>query len=301
MNLSIRQLKIFVLLAETLSFQKAAGMLHVTQPTLSKLLKEIEESLGIQLFERSTRVVRLSRAGQDLLPSAKNITTMYEKGMANISESLREKTNRIAIAALPTLAASLIPKLIHNLKKTNPDVKIQVYDPVANEVLELLRLRKVDIAVTAIGHDRPSDLLYQELFNEPFVLFHSSSITPGITHWDITALSRLPLISMPPGTSTRVLTETAFQNGSQTFSPVYSLRDLNTVVRFVQSNCGIALLPESSFDHTLQIGISKTTLHGAPSRSIGIFTPKDLPQKVLVQLASSELLALGKDRAALDT
>src|SRR5690606_5871167 len=110
MNLSIRQLKIFVLLAETLSFQKAAGMLHVTQPTLSKLLKEIEESLGIQLFERSTRVVRLSRAGQDLLPSAKNITAMYEKGMCDISERLREKSNRIAIAALPTLAASLIPK-----------------------------------------------------------------------------------------------------------------------------------------------------------------------------------------------
>lgn len=286
-----------MLLAETLSFHKAAEILHVTQPTLSKLVKEIEESLGIQLFERSTRVVRLSRDGQDLLQSAKNITAMYEKGMCDISERLREKTNRIAIAALPTLAASLIPKLIHNLKKTNPEARIHVYDPVANEVLDLLRLRKVDIAVTAIGCDKPSDLLYQELFNEPFVLFHCSGITPGITHWDITALSRLPLISMPPGTNTRVLTETAFQNESQTFSPVYSLRDLNTVARFVQNNFGIALLPESSFDHTSQLGISKTKLDGALSRSVGMFTPRDCPQKELVQLALSELVALGKDRA----
>ncbi len=299
MNLSIRQLRIFVLLAETLSFHKAAGILHVTQPTLSKLLKEIEESVGIQLFERSTRVVRLSRDGQDLLQSARNITAMYEQGMCDISERLREKNNRIAIAALPTLAASLIPKLIHNLKKTNPDARIQVYDPVANEVLDLLRLRKVDIAVTAIGCDRPSDLLYQELFSEQFVLFHSSSITPEVKHWNVAELSRLPLISMPPGTNVRALTEAAFQSESQTFSPIHSLRDLNTVARFVQSNCGIALLPESSFDHTSQLGISKTKLHGALSRSVGMFTPKDLPPKELVQLALSELLTLGKDRIAL--
>lgn len=299
MNLSIRQLRIFVLLAETLSFQKAAGILHVSQPTLSKLLKEIEESLGIQLFERSTRVVRLSRDGHDLLQTAKSMTAMYEKGMCDISARLREKNNRIAIAALPTLAASLIPKLISNLKETNPDVRIHVYDPVANEVLDLLRLRKVDIAITAIGHDRPSDLLYQELFSERFVLFHSSSITLEIKHWDVIELGRLPLISMPPGTSVRALTETAFQNESQTFTPIYSLRDLNTIARFVQNNCGIALLPESSFDHTSQLGISKTKLHGALSRSIGMFTPRDLPPKELVQLALSELLALGKDGIAL--
>jgi LysR family carnitine catabolism transcriptional activator len=64
----------------------------------------------------------------------------------------------------------------------------------------------------------------------------------------------------------------------------------------VQNNCGIALLPESSFDYTSQLGISKTTLHGALSRSVGMFTPRDLPPKALVQLALSELLALEKDR-----
>lgn len=295
MNLSIRQLKIFVLLAETLSFRKAADILHITQPTLSKLLKEIEDALGVQLFERSTRVVKLSRDGQDLLKTAKNITAMYEKGMCDISEKLRDKTNRIAIAALPTLAASLIPKLIHNLKKTNPNIRIEVYDPVADEVLDLLRLRKVDIAVTAIDHEKPSDLLYQEILDEPFVLFHSSRIRLQIKEWNVTELAGLPIISMPPGTNVRTLTEKAFQNESLTFSPAYSLRDLNTVARFVQGNCGVALLPESSFDHTSQLGIRKTKLRGALSRSVGMFTPKDVPQKDLVQRALTELLALGNE------
>lgn len=144
MNLTTRQLRIFVLLAETLSFHKTADILHITQLTLSKLVKEIEATLGIELFERSTRMVRLSRAGQDILDIARKITARYEQGMLELGRRLRE--------------------------------------------------RHVDIAVTAMGNEGPPDLRYQELFTEPFVLFHSRRTKPAITRWNPTELSRLPLI-----------------------------------------------------------------------------------------------------------
>lgn len=101
MNLTPRQLRIFVLLAETLSFQKTAELLHVTQPTLSKLLKETEETLGVQLFERTTRMVRLSREGQSILETARKITALHEKGMLELDQRLRDRHNRVAVAALP--------------------------------------------------------------------------------------------------------------------------------------------------------------------------------------------------------
>lgn len=296
MNLTTRQLKVFVLLAQTLSFHKTADMLHITQPTLSKLLKEIEESLGVKLFERSTRVVRLSREGQDILEIARSITDRYDHGMLELDQRLRDRHNRVAIAALPTLASSLLPQLIKHLGQAHPTARIDVFDPIANEALQQLRERRVDIAVTAMGDDGSPDLLYQELFTEPFVLFHSRQTQPAIKHWAAADLARLPLISMPPGTSVHVLTELAFRRESQPFQPTYTLRDLNTIARFVQADCGIALLPESSFDHTVHRGVAKTRLQGAPSRSVGMFIRRECRPSKLVRHTLDALRRLGKDR-----
>jgi len=298
MNLTTRQLRIFVLLAETLSFQRTAEMLHVTQPTLSKLLKETEETLGVKLFERTTRMVRLSREGQDILDIARRITALHEKGMLELNQRLRDRNNRVAVAALPTLAASLIPLLIQSLGRRQPRIQVDVFDPIANEALQLLRERRVDIAVTTKNDVGASDLVYQELFTEPFVLFHSAQVQPDITHWAPAELARLPLISMPPGTSVRVLTERAFQAASQPFHPVYSLRDLNTIARFVQHNCGIALLPESSLDNATQRGVRKTRLQQALSRSVGMYMRRDEQPTRLLRLTLDELRRLGRDRQA---
>ncbi|MBC9905534.1 MULTISPECIES: LysR family transcriptional regulator [Achromobacter] len=296
MNLTTRQLRIFVLLAETLSFQRTAEMLHVTQPTLSKLLKETEETLGVKLFERTTRMVRLSREGQDILEIARKITALHEKGMLELDHRLRDRNNRVAVAALPTLAASLIPLLIQSLARKHPRVRVEVYDPIANEALQLLRERRVDIAVTTMNEEGAADLVYQELFTEPFVLFHSVQIKPDVTRWMPTELARLPLISMPPGTSVRVLTERAFQAASQPFNPLYSLRDLNTIARFVQHNCGIALLPESSLDNATQRGVRKTRLRQALSRSVGMYVRRESEPSELLRHTLDELRRLGRDR-----
>jgi DNA-binding transcriptional LysR family regulator len=296
MNLTPRQLKIFVLLAETLSFQKTADRLHITQPTLSKLLKEIETTIGMKLFERSTRMVRLSQEGQDILDVARQITVRYDQGMLELNERMRDRHNRVAVAALPTLAASLLPQLIKNLKIVDPQAHIDVYDPIANEALQLLRERRVDIAVTAMGNDGSPDLRYQELFTEPFVLFHSRDTRIDVTHWIPADLAHLPLISMAPGTSVRVLTERAFSSESQPFNPLYSLRDLNTIARFVQNDCGIALLPESSLDQTVHHGVAKTYLQGALRRSVGMFVRRDYRATRLAQQTLDELRRLGRDR-----
>ncbi|CAB3957104.1 LysR family transcriptional regulator [Achromobacter insolitus] len=296
MNLTTRQLRIFVLLAETLSFQKTAERLHVTQPTLSKLLKETEETLGVKLFERTTRMVRLSREGQDILEIARKITALHEKGMLELDQRLRDRNNRVAVAALPTLAASLIPLLIQSLARKHPRVRVEVYDPIASEALQLLRERRVDIAVTTMNEEGASDLVYQELFTEPFVLFHSAQIKPDVTCWMPAELARLPLISMPPGTSVRGLTERAFQAASQPFNPLYSLRDLNTIARFVQHNCGIALLPESSLDNATQRGVRKTRLRQGLTRSVGMYIRRETEPSRLLRHTLDELRRLGQDR-----
>lgn len=296
MNLSPRQLRIFVLLADSLSFRHTAEHLHVTQPTLSRLVKEIEDIAGVRLFERTTRMVRLSRDGRDILETARRLVAQHDSGMRELTQRLRERHQRVSIAALPTLAASLLPQLIHELRQQAPRAQLEVRDSIAGEALALLRERRVDVAITARGDQRPADLLYEELFSEPFVLFHSAAIAAPLRHWDTAKLGRLPLISMLPGTSVRELTESVFQKEAQRFEPMYSLRDLGAIARFVQANCGIALLPESAVDYSALRGVRKTRLKNAPTRSIGLFIRQGEPCGRLLQTTLQALRELGRAR-----
>ncbi|MGE8601487.1 LysR family transcriptional regulator substrate-binding protein [Bordetella trematum] len=172
----------------------------------------------------------------------------------------------------------------------------EVRDSIAGEALALLRERRVDVAITARGDPRPADLLYEELFSEPFVLFHSAAIAAPLRHWDTAKLGRLPLISMLPGTSVRELTESVFQKEAQRFEPMYSLRDLGAIARFVQANCGIALLPESAVDYSALRGVRKTRLKNAPTRSIGLFIRQGEPCGRLLQTTLQALRELGRAR-----
>ncbi|WP_454692139.1 LysR family transcriptional regulator [Achromobacter aloeverae] len=295
MNLTPRQLKLFVLLADNLNFQRTADKLFITQPTLSKLVKELEATIGVKLFDRTTRRVSLTRDGQDLLDTGRQMLDDYESGMHRLDEMVRERTQRAAIAALPTLAATLLPALVMWLAERQPRAAITVYDLVADEALALLRSRRVDMALTAM-YLLPPDLHYSEMFSEPFVLLHAAGMRVRAREWDTSAIGRLPLISMPAGTSTREAMEARFAKDGLPFEPVYSLRDLNTIARFAQAGCGIGLLPLSAAEPFLSKALAITRPHGAPQRSIGIFTRKDARQPPLVSTLMRQLQVLGRAR-----
>ena len=273
MNLTPRQLRLFVVLADSLSFNKAAEQLHITQPTLSKLVKSIEETVGVRLFERSTRHVSLTRDGQALLEVARKTVNGYQEGMNNFEQVVRLRNQRLSIAALPTLAATLLPKLIIALADTHPDAQVQVFDVIANESMALLHSRKVDI-VLAARENSFDGLRFTKLFVEPFVLMHRSDREIALTRWTTTDLSELPIISMPQGTSTRAGVDHCFTERAERFNPVFALRDLNTIAQFVRNDCGIALLPWSAARPFMKDDLRITHLEGAPQRQIGIYTLK---------------------------
>lgn len=273
MNLSPRQLQIFVVLADSLSFHKAADALHITQPTLSKLVRSIEEVVGVPLFERSTRHVRLTRDGQALLDVARKTVAIYQEGLNDFEQIIRLGNQRVAIAALPTLAATLLPKLITGLRNTHPEAHVQVFDLIASEAMELLYLRKADV-VLAAREDKFDMLRFTKLFVEPFVLMHRPEVIIPLEKWDIQGLSALPIISMPQGTSTRSGVDQYFARKGATFAPAFALRDLNTISQFVRGDCGVALLPWSAARPFMKDDLRITLLKGAPERAIGIYTLK---------------------------
>jgi DNA-binding transcriptional LysR family regulator len=294
MNLSPRQLRIFVSLAESLNFSRTADQLCVSQPTLSKLVREIEAGMGVRLFERSTRSVKLTVAGEALLGVARRVLLDYEAGVTELEQVLRHRSHGLAIAALPTLAATLLPELVAQLQKEVPDAIVRIHDVVTDEALDLLRARRVDLALTGVEVVH-KDLSYTEIFREPFALLSHRGQRPQLTTWSESAIASLPIISMPRGTGTRQLVEASFLRAGAQFRPLLELRDLNSIAQFVSAGCGIALLPRSAAQLVLTDKLVIHDVEGAPDRSVGIVTRREME---LPTLAAWMVRAI-RQRAAL--
>jgi DNA-binding transcriptional LysR family regulator len=274
MNLSPRQLQVFVFLAQTLSFSRTADAFHVAQPTLSKAVREIEESMGVRLFERTTRTVRLTIDGEALLPLARRLVAELDAGMIELEEVLRARSHGLAIAALPTLAATLLPPIVARIRREEPRSVVRVHDVVTDEAIDMLRARRVDLALTSIDIVH-NDLAHTEIFREPFVLLTRAGHIPPFSSWLHAELAALPMISMPRGTGTRQTLDAAFMDSGVRFRPELEFRELNSIAQFVLAGCGTSLLPRTAAELVRLPGLAWHPLEGAPERVVGIVTRKE--------------------------
>ena len=275
MNLSPRQLRIIVALAGNLNFGRTAVQFNVTQPTLSKLVNEIEAELGVRLFERTTRVVRLTPIGQELLTTASRLVDVYEGGLFEIEAQVRRRARWLTVAALPSLSAVLIPEPIAILQREEPSLQLRVYDVVNDEAIDLLRTRRVDLVLASVDV-RHQDFDYSELLREPYVMFCSAKrpVKVGRT-WSVRAMAGLPFIANAHGAGARRQMAAVFQREGYRFQPIIECRNLSSLAHLVQAGCGVALLPVSCARLLRSAALKVIHLDGAPERCIGIITRRD--------------------------
>ena len=275
MNLSPRQLRIFVALAGNLNFGRTAAQFNVTQPTLSKLVQEIEDELGVRLFERTTRVVRLTPIGQELLTTASRLVDVYEGGMLEFEAQVRRRARWLTLAALPSLGGVLIPEPIAILQREEPGLQLRVHDVVNDEAIDLLRTRRVDLVLAGVDA-RHQDFDYRELVREPYVMLCSAKRPVKVgRHWSVQALADLPFIANAHGAGARRQIAAIFQREGYRFRPIIECRNLSSIANLVQAGCGVALLPVSGARLLRSAALKVVYFDGAPERSIGIITRRD--------------------------
>src|SRR5690349_19354083 len=137
MNISLRQLRAFVSVGRLASFTRAAEALNATQPALSAQIRELEEALGVKLFDRSTRSVALTQAGEDLMPSVDTVLADLTSVVERARDVAKRNVGRVTIAALPSLAATLVPAVIARMRDEHPGIVIVVRDALAERAVAL--------------------------------------------------------------------------------------------------------------------------------------------------------------------
>ncbi|GAB2737249.1 LysR family transcriptional regulator [Melaminivora jejuensis] len=168
MNVTLRQLHAFVAVADTGSFTLAAERLFLTQSALSSLIKELEGQLGLRLFDRSTRRLRLSETGRELYPQIEKILHDLEGVISEVGNLKALARGSVRVAVPQLLACTLLPEVMADFHAQHPSVHLRVVDCAVESVMARVFSGEVDIG---LGPERQtnSDIQAEQLFRLPFM------------------------------------------------------------------------------------------------------------------------------------
>ena len=146
-SLTLHQLKVFMLVAQHGGFTSAAEQLSTSQPGLTSAVQQLEEELQVRLFNRTTRRVELTAAGLELLPVAERIFAELDLTVQSLRDLGNVRRGLVVVAALPSLSATLLPQALAVFRTQYPNVKVQLREGIASEIVDMVRAGHVDFAV----------------------------------------------------------------------------------------------------------------------------------------------------------
>jgi DNA-binding transcriptional LysR family regulator len=162
--MELRHLRYFVAVAEEQNVTRAAVKLHVSQPTISRQIRDLEDELGIALFERGAKAVRLTEAGRVFLTEARTLLQRAEAAMQRAKAVAGGKCGEIHVGYAPSLAVELLPRTLRCLQESNPDVRVQLHDLSTQEMLLGLKDGKLHVAlIVQVSPKALAGLVFEKL------------------------------------------------------------------------------------------------------------------------------------------
>ncbi|MFY0644697.1 MAG: hydrogen peroxide-inducible genes activator [Bacteroidia bacterium] len=170
LNISLIQIQYLIALDEHRNFIKAAEASFVTQPTLSMQIKKLEEELGVMLFDRSKHPIQPTTIGKRIIEQARLIF----QETAHVENILKEFTGEISgtlrVGILPTISNSLVPKLIGQISRHYPDLKLHINEMLTSEIIDDLKVNKLDVGIVSTPlHD--DSIIEKALYVEKFRIY----------------------------------------------------------------------------------------------------------------------------------
>ncbi len=153
--MELRHLRYFITVAQEQSFTRAAEKLFTAQPSLSQQIKGLEQEVGVNLFERSSRKIQLTDEGKAFLIYAEKALENAKLAVASARQVAQQKNNQIHIGFLNVAELKVMPHILAKLKKTMPDLKIHLHSLFCLEQLQRLKNAELDLSITRFQMDHP--------------------------------------------------------------------------------------------------------------------------------------------------
>src|SRR5262245_34740632 len=198
-DLNLRQLRTFVTVARLSSFTRAAHLLHLSQPALTKQVRQLEETLGVRLFDRNTRTVELTRIGKELAPVVTQLLQEIEAVVVNTKELAAQSRGVIRIASLPSISSTLLPTAIARFKVLYPGISVVLKDVIAQRLVAMVKAEEVDFGIGSLNVADPEVRFSLLLTDRMIAVFPAGPAREGKKAIDCRDLVRLRLLLRAPG------------------------------------------------------------------------------------------------------
>ncbi|SHG54467.1 LysR family transcriptional regulator [Massilia sp. CF038] len=241
MNPTLRQMRALVALARTGSFTLAAEYMHVTQSALSGLIKELEQTLGIRVVDRSTRKIALTEVGRELTPLFSKMIDDLDGALLDIANQSQLKKGVVRIAAPQLMSCTLLPQVIAGYRAAHPEIQVRLVDCAVENVTARVQSGEVDVAV---GPERAASAQIDAavLFEMPFVLVfpqdHPLQARDRVTWSD---LSDHPLIALQGQFTERLLSDMHSSLRDISLNPANEVTFMTTALAMVSAGLGVTV------------------------------------------------------------
>ncbi|MBB5215957.1 LysR family transcriptional regulator [Parapusillimonas granuli] len=245
--MELRQIRYFQRVAAELSFTRAAKALHMAQPPLSRQIKMLEEEIGVELFERAGRGIRLTEAGRYFLDQTDLMTRKLSETIQATQRIGRQEKRRFGVGFVPSVLYGYMPGFIRRLRKLDPNVEISLAEMITLQQFEALKTGRIDIGIGRILLTDPEI--------ERLVLWDERLIAAVPRESGLAARAALTVEDMLPETlilyparprpsyADHVLD--IFRRGGASPSRVKEVNELQTALGLVAAGVGLAVVPES--------------------------------------------------------
>ncbi|MFF2752836.1 LysR family transcriptional regulator [Psychrobacillus sp. NPDC058041] len=269
-----QRLEYFQTMAKVQHMTRAAEILSISQPALSRSIAGLEEEIGVPLFDRQGRSIVLNRYGQMFLLRVNRIIKEMNDGLEDIQQLINPEQGEVSLGFLHTLGTSTVPNIIRAFHKQFPHITFQFKQNHTHTQLQQLKSGELDLCLLASMEDE-NQIEWTELWrDELYIIIQNNHPLANQKSISLKEIANESFISMKKGYALRKTTDEIFENLGLTPNVAFEGDEVATVAGFVAAGLGFSILPDGGEIHSNKI--AKLHINDAKcERTIGMAVVKN--------------------------
>ena len=297
MNVTIKQVTLFVEVARSLSFARAATAMHLSQPAVSLAVQNLEQAIGGKLFARSTRSLELTPEGRAFYPTATRLLNDWNEALDDVHNLFTMQRGKLNIAVMPSFSANVLPELVRQYHEQYPKVNLSIQNIVMDDAIESVRKGRNELAIS-FASENMNGLDFTPLYDVTFMAVYSDHFLSKLQNVDLTndwsALFEFPMVAMDKDSTVRRWLDETTQAHNLQSQIVAEVNQLDSLGQLVSMGLGVGIVPSLCEGQMKQLGLHMQTISPEILRQpVGVVTRSQSPLSIagqgMVDLLKSSL------------
>ncbi|MEU8817146.1 LysR family transcriptional regulator [Actinoplanes sp. NPDC048796] len=252
----IEELRALLALGEHRHVTEAAAVLGTTQPTLSRLLKRVEDELGARLFERDARGVHPNPLGELTLDAARDIVDRHDRLRRDLAGLLDPDSGTVRLAFLDSMATSLVPRILRDVRRRAPRMRVELRQEPGHEMLRDLDAGLSELALISPRPPGPYGWVALQTQSLALIVSPDHRWADRTRTVPLAEVAKQDFVTIPPGFGFRQLVDDLFAAAGVTPRVAFEIGDLATIEGLVGAGLGVALVPEQFVGVSGTVGLA---------------------------------------------